>query len=96
MLIEDSVRLARECRTALEECDSQRAYRAAHTLKGAAGNLCAGPLSEAAAVVEGFARRGDCSAARAACPALEAEIARVRPLLVQFTSVSRRQEAVSA
>ncbi len=95
MLIADSARLAREARAALDEGDTRRAYRAAHTLNGAAGNFCAVRLSEAAALVERLARHGDREAARSACPALDAEVDRVRPLLLELTAVRDETEVAA-
>src|SRR6516164_4970861 len=58
-----------QIRAALATKDSESATRLAHTLKGVAGNLGAGPVQAAAAAVEKLLREG--SPADATNPALE-------------------------
>ena len=81
MLLEDAPRLADECRRALATSDTEAASRVAHTLKGAAANLCAGAVCEVADRIEHLARDGDLAGARNACPILLAEVAKLRTAL---------------
>jgi two-component system sensor histidine kinase/response regulator len=74
MLFEDAPRLADGCRTALAVSDAEGASRAAHTLKGAAANLCAGAVCGVADRIERLARDGDLAAARHACTLLLDEV----------------------
>lgn len=60
-------------RQALEQGDVRRAFEAAHTLKGVAGNLSVtGVFRQTGRLVE-LLRAGDLAAASAAMPELEAE-----------------------
>jgi PAS domain S-box-containing protein len=68
-------------RQSLANQDSQALERAAHTLKSAVGNFAAAQAFEAAWTLEMLARRNDLAQAEAACAALEAEIARLTPVL---------------
>ncbi|MGE0445794.1 MAG: Hpt domain-containing protein [Vicinamibacterales bacterium] len=60
---------------ALHEGDLTATYRAAHTLKGAAGNFGVPAIMQAALAVEQQAKGGDLAAARQAAAALEDQIA---------------------
>jgi two-component system sensor histidine kinase/response regulator len=71
-----------QIRAALATKDSESATRLAHTLKGVAGNLGAGPVQAAAAAVEKLLREG--SAADATHPALEQLAAVLEPLLARL------------
>jgi PAS domain S-box-containing protein len=55
----------------LERGDHERAFRAAHTIKGSSGNLSAAAVSANARAIELAARAGDLGAARDAYPALQ-------------------------
>ena len=56
MLAEDARHLAAECAEAVGAGNRERARQAAHTLKGAAANLCAGRVVASAAHLERLAR----------------------------------------
>jgi two-component system sensor histidine kinase/response regulator len=71
-----------QIRVALATKDTESATRLAHTLKGVAGNLGAGPVQTAAAAVEQLLRDG--SPADAINPALEQLAAVLDPLLVRI------------
>ncbi|MDT8991394.1 response regulator [Curvibacter sp. APW13] len=65
---------AQRIATALEAQDLETATRDAHTLKGLAGNIGAMALSEQAQALESMLRTGDTDQARAALPALAAQL----------------------
>lgn len=67
--------------------------RLAHTLKGAAGNLCAASASHAAARLESAADRGDASSADAARLLLLGEMDR---LIAQLAEARQARHAGSA
>lgn len=71
VLREDGPARIAELRDALTACDLPTARRAAHTLKGTAGNLAALQLSEVARRIEHAAATNDSSASLAALEALE-------------------------
>jgi PAS domain S-box-containing protein len=79
-----------QIRAALAANDGESATRLAHTLKGVAGNLGAGPVQVAAAAVEKLLRER--SPADATSPALEQLSAVLQPLLARL----REALAVSA
>ncbi len=81
MLLEDAPRLADECSRALATSDTEAAARVAHTLKGAAANLCAEAVCGVADRIEQCARDGDLVGARNACPILLVEVAKLRTAL---------------
>jgi signal transduction histidine kinase/ActR/RegA family two-component response regulator/HPt (histidine-containing phosphotransfer) domain-containing protein len=66
-------------RAALDRVDAPGAATAAHTLKGAVGNLPGRAAYEAAARVEALAREGNLAEARAACAAVERVLADLTP-----------------
>jgi CheY-like chemotaxis protein len=68
-------------RTALAQADAAAVRAAAHTLKGAVGNLSATPAYEAARRLEDLAHDGRLDAAGPALHALEAELDRLRSAL---------------
>jgi HPt (histidine-containing phosphotransfer) domain-containing protein len=71
-----------QIRAALARNDTESATRVAHTLKGVAGSLGAGPVQTAAAAVEKLLR--DRAAADATDPALEQLAAVVDPFLTRL------------
>ena len=73
-----------EIRQALERRDAKLLERAAHTLKGSAGNFAAHGVTSAAFNMESVARGGDLTAARQSLGAIESEVARLLPALQQF------------
>ncbi|HEY1379412.1 MAG TPA: response regulator [Gemmataceae bacterium] len=68
-------------RTALAAGDATALQIAAHTLKGAVGNLSAGTSFAAAKRLDELARTGNLADARAGLAALEDELDRLRPVL---------------
>lgn len=64
-------------RQALEEQDAHRAFEAAHTLKGVAGNLSMKELYRQVSTVVEALRKGDLEAAAGDMPALETQYARI-------------------
>jgi HPt (histidine-containing phosphotransfer) domain-containing protein len=79
-----------ELRTALNRGDPKGVQRAAHTLKGMAGNLGAGPLAEAALRLEVMGRQGDLDGWEPAWMALEATLAQTRPALTALAGPEAR------
>jgi two-component system, sensor histidine kinase and response regulator len=73
LFLEDSPKLLNDIRTALANDDAQAAYRAAHTLKGSAGNFDAHEAVAIAQRLEARAREGNLEAARAVFARLEVE-----------------------
>ena len=76
------IRLGDMC-AAIEREDSQALMRAAHSVKGSAGNFAAASVVEAALRLELMGRQGDLREAKKAYEALEAELARLIPALEQ-------------
>ncbi|CUQ67220.1 response regulator [Candidatus Nitrospira inopinata] len=70
-----------EIKTGLETGDATTIERAAHTLKGAAGNLRAGKVASAAGRIEELVRQGRLNDATAAYPRLESEVLRLVRIL---------------
>ena len=73
-----------ELRQALARGDAAAVQRAAHTLKGMAGQLGARIASAAAQRLEAMGRERNLSQAGAACAALEAALERVRPAVARL------------
>jgi two-component system, sensor histidine kinase and response regulator len=74
LFAEDCPALMTAIRAALRASDAQAANRAAHQLKGSAGNFDAPELTALAQRVESLARDGDLAAAEATLPALQAAV----------------------
>ncbi len=70
-----------EVRAALSGGDLSTGQRAAHSIKGAAGNFGATQLAHLAHEIEQLAKNSDLSAMAIALPKLEAEYARVKVAL---------------
>jgi PAS domain S-box-containing protein len=84
-----------QIRAALAANDAERATRVAHTLKGVAGSLGAGPVQTAAAAVENLLR--DRAAADVTNPALEQLAAVVAPFLAKLrTALASTTTAATA
>lgn len=81
MLVEDAPRLAEECDQALSTGDWTTAYRLAHTLKGAAGNICAHRVAAAASELERLTRHPRTPDAFTAGAALQQEVRLLVPAL---------------
>jgi PAS domain S-box-containing protein len=77
----DSAKLATEIRTAISEGDAGRLHVAAHSLKGAVGNLSARAAREAALKLEMIGKAGDLAEAEPAFAVLEKELAKLNRLL---------------
>lgn len=78
MLLEDAPEQVREMREAIGRGDAKRLELAAHSLKGAAANLEAGPLRDTALWLETLARDGNLRGTVGAVAELEAELERLR------------------
>jgi HPt (histidine-containing phosphotransfer) domain-containing protein len=70
-----------EIRQALQRRDGIAIERAAHTLKGAVGNFCAGPVFQAALRLEQAGRDRNFVAAETSYAALEEVLAQLTPEL---------------
>jgi HPt (histidine-containing phosphotransfer) domain-containing protein len=81
LFLKESVRMLDDVKRAIEEADTERLRRSAHTLKGAVSNFPAGAAREAAARMEAIGFNGDLAAAREQFPELEQEVNRLRGLL---------------
>ena len=86
MLAEDAQRLAAECAAAAVAGDFERTRHAAHTLKGAAANLCALRVVSSAAHLERLARE----AAAELVPASASVVDEVERLLPELRSLGSR------
>ena len=73
---------------ALQEKNGQDLARAAHTIKGSAGNFVARATLKAAEQLEAFAEQGDFSRAQEAMSALEREMKRLDCALVALRGVT--------
>jgi len=76
-----------EIQNAIRDADLSVLERAAHSLKGAASNLCAVGVTQSAAELEESARSGDSSRSREQFQALESE---VEKLLRELEAFSRK------
>jgi HPt (histidine-containing phosphotransfer) domain-containing protein len=85
LFLEDLPTRLEEVRRTLQEGDALGLRRAAHTLKGAAANLCAGGACAAAQELESAAASGDLAAGPGALRRLEQELAILVPALRGFT-----------
>lgn len=74
---DDCPRALDAIRTATTAGDAPAVQRAAHALKGAAGSLSAGPVTEVARQLEAVAQSGDLSRASSLCDQLDREAARL-------------------
>jgi CheY-like chemotaxis protein len=84
LFTEDAVRLLNDLRAAVEASDADGLKRAAHALKGSAGNFDAHATVELAAVLERQAAVPDLEGAGDLCRRLEREIARLVEALQGF------------
>ncbi|MBT5469028.1 MAG: Hpt domain-containing protein [Nitrospina sp.] len=57
--LEDAIKHSKELLYALEAGDAHQVEERAHALKGASSNICAGPVREAALLLERAGRNGD-------------------------------------
>ena len=82
MLLEDAPGHVGEIRSAIERGDAKQVEEAAHCLKGAAANLEAGPLRDAAQSLEVLGRERRLERAAPALAQLETELDRVSRFVV--------------
>lgn len=78
MLLEDASEQVSEMKEGIEAGDAERVERVAHSLKGAAANLEAGPVRDAALCLEMLGREANLADAAGALVELEAELERLR------------------
>ena len=83
LLLDDLPRLTLTLRDAARRRDDDALARAAHELKGAAGNCALVSLARVASRVEGLCRSGQAERAAAELPALEREVGRANPVLAR-------------
>jgi HPt (histidine-containing phosphotransfer) domain-containing protein len=83
-------------RDAVHEGNSRKLHWSAHTLKGSAMALQAGPASEAAGRLEVLSRCGDLTFAPAQLAAVEREVARLVPALSTFADQLRNGYRMAA
>ena len=88
VFLEDAPQLMDLVRKALGDCDAGAVYRAAHTLKGSAGNFGAPAVVGLALGLEADAREGDLEAAAVHFGTLEAEIGRLTAELLAARDIS--------
>jgi HPt (histidine-containing phosphotransfer) domain-containing protein len=81
LFLEEAPRLAAEVRQAVARHDAPALVRAAHRLKGSAGNLSAQRVVHLALRLEMMGREEELAGATGLCEELDYEIAEVEPLL---------------
>lgn len=84
LFIQYSAVLVASIKEAIAGQEPEALERAAHSLKGATGNLCAGRVADAAARLEIIGRQGALTQAAQAFADLEHELGRLLPLLDAF------------
>jgi CheY-like chemotaxis protein/HPt (histidine-containing phosphotransfer) domain-containing protein len=84
LFLEELPRLLADVRDAVAGGDSEALERAAHKLRGSAGNFDAAAVGEAALRLETMAREGNTGEAAEAVAALEYEVGRFKPALISF------------
>ncbi len=84
LFLQDCPRLFALMREALAKSDAETFERAAHTLRGAVSTFGAPAAVAGARRLEEMARKGDLAQAAEAVQALEAEIERLKPLLMEL------------
>ncbi|NBR27681.1 MAG: response regulator [Betaproteobacteria bacterium] len=89
IFLEETPALLAQIGEALDGGDCDRAFRAAHTIKGSSSNLSAAPVTAAARAVELPARAGDAATALAAYPALQKAVAALIEALVAARALER-------
>jgi CheY-like chemotaxis protein len=82
--LDESPRLLTVIRTAIEQLDAKTLQRAAHTLKGSTRYFGASQVSEMALRLEAMGARHQLTDARDALIAVEREMARLTPVLVDY------------
>jgi len=93
IFLEETPTLLATIGTALDSGDCDRAFRAAHTVKGSSSNLSAASVTAAARAVELAARAGDAATALAAYPVLQKAAAALIEALVAARAIEREPAA---
>jgi CheY-like chemotaxis protein/HPt (histidine-containing phosphotransfer) domain-containing protein len=88
LLIEDLERILEELRAGKRQNDTARMARAAHELKGSAGNCGAVAIAAAASRLEALARSGRAEETREALELIERDVARTLPVLLRSVQVA--------
>jgi HPt (histidine-containing phosphotransfer) domain-containing protein len=91
LFLEDCPARLTAIKAALDRGDADAIRMTAHGLKGAAGNLCATGLFEAASTLERLGAERRIDAARAAWRQLAAEAAAAMDALRQFETIASRE-----
>jgi HPt (histidine-containing phosphotransfer) domain-containing protein len=89
LYLEEAPRWRKELRTGIGCGNVADVKRAAHNIKGSMGHFGAPAAFEAARRLELLARSGILTDAPAACAQLEAELARIEPVLAAFARAER-------
>ncbi len=88
IFLEDSVGVADKLKQAVESGDAEAVHQNAHALKGASGNICAGPVRDAAQLLEKAGRNNDLQQAPALHKKLEQEFQKLINHIRQILSSS--------
>ena len=84
IFLADTPKRIAEIEQALAAGNTEKLTRAAHSIKGSSGNFGAMQLTTLARDLEEQGKAGDIAAVRVSLPALQAEFARVQPVLEQL------------
>jgi HPt (histidine-containing phosphotransfer) domain-containing protein len=84
LFLEDSARGMEQIRRAAATADWPTLRREAHSIKGAVGNFGTGDAYQAALGLEQAAGRSDATSVPGGIAALEAELGKLRPVLLEF------------
>lgn len=84
IFLDDTPKRLAEIDEALAAGHAENFTRAAHSIKGSAGNFGATQFATMARDLESLGKAGDLAQARAGIPALQAEFARLQPVLAQL------------
>jgi two-component system, sensor histidine kinase and response regulator len=85
LFVDDAPRLMNAMRGAFEQRDMALLERLAHSMKGAAGNLCASLTAATAMQLEYDAKKGDAESCKSDLAKLEAAVAKLLPLLAELS-----------
>jgi len=95
LFLQEAPRMLARIQQALACGDSKELERAAHSLKGALGNLAAPAAYEVALRLETLGREGDLTGAEKAFATLEAEIGRLKPALATLAGQALAGQALA-
>ncbi|MFQ5586427.1 MAG: response regulator [Thermodesulfobacteriota bacterium] len=84
LFLKNTPQLMGEIRDAVSRGDASQLEHSAHTLKGSAGNFCAGPAFDAALKLETMGREGKIKEADEAISVLQGEIERLKTALEEL------------